>query len=134
MLEVRVLPWRPRARVMNPKDLRDGALDNVPLDGADDPAGIVLVFGIWLAIIVAAPLMVLLIAGALLSIEVPLVLLLAVLLLLARFTGVIPWTVSVADAVAGAERKETYRSIVRARRRVREINGKPRVPVRWSWV
>ena len=131
LLDVRVLPWRPRARVMSPDTLRENADPFLP---DDDIAGVVLGLALWLAIIVTAPLLVLLLAAGLLSIELPVVLALAVLLGVVRFTGVIPWTVVVVDRVTGGERQESYRSLWRAARRIRAINTDRRVRVRWAWV
>lgn len=132
LLEVRVLPWRPRARVMEPQTLRDAATDP-GLIGLDDLGGIVLGLALWLGILIAAPLVVLVIAAVLFSVELPVVLAVAVLLLVARFTGILPWTVVVVDLRTGDERRESYRSLLRALRRIRVLNGERRVAVRWAW-
>jgi len=112
-------------RSSNPADL---------LTSVDDLAGLVLALGLWLAIIVAAPLIALVLAGLLLSVEVPLLLAIAVLLAVLRFAGVIPWTVLTVDAVTGVETRTQHRSIVRAVRAVRETNHDRRVQVRWTWL
>ncbi len=133
LLEVRVLPWRPRTRALEPARVRELASDGDPFLGVDDITGVAITLAVWLAIVVAAPLVVLVLAAALLSVELPVVVALAVLLLLARFTGVIPWTVVVVDRVTGAERREHHRSLVRAVRRIRAVNADRRVVVRWAW-
>jgi hypothetical protein len=79
-------------------------------------------------------LIVVVLAAALLSFEMSLLIALALLLVVARLVGIIPWTVGVVDQQAGTERHEKTRSLVRAIRLVREINGGRRVPVRWSWL
>ena len=131
LLDVRVLPWRPRARVMKPDTLRENADPFLP---TDDVAGVVLGLALWLGIIVAAPLLVLLLAAGLFSVELPVVLALAVLLGVVRFTGLLPWTVVVVDRVTGVERQERHRSLWRAARRIRAVNVDRRVRVRWAWV
>ena len=131
-VDIRVLPWRPRRRTMRAADLREAALSGDPLLGADDPGGIVLGLGIWLVVVVAAPLVVLVLAVLLLSVELPVVVALALLLAVLRFAGVVPWTVGIVDTL-GTERRESYRNVVRAVRRVREVNGRPEVRVRWAW-
>ena len=79
LLDVRVLPGRPRARVMQPQTLRDGA--DPSLIGLDVVGGVVIGLALWLVIIVAAPIVVLLLAAVLLSVELPVVAALAVVLL-----------------------------------------------------
>lgn len=133
MLEVRVLPWRPRTRVMDPSDLRSAIANSNPVDAADDVGGIVISLAAWVGLIVAAPIVVLLLAALLLSLELPVVLLVALVLVAARFTGLVPWTVVLLDHDSGLERRESYRSILRARQRVRALNGGGPVPVRWTW-
>jgi len=117
---------------MKPDTLRENA--DPSFLPSDDVAGVLLGLALWLGIILAAPLVVLLLAAGLLSIELPVVLALAVLLAVVRFTGLIPWTVVVVDRVTGGERRESYRSIWRAARRIRAINTDRRVRVRWAWV
>ncbi|MGZ4532385.1 MAG: hypothetical protein ACXVXP_08540 [Mycobacteriaceae bacterium] len=131
LLDVRVLPWRPRARVMKPETLRDNA---DPFAVLDDLQGVVLGLVLWLVIIIAAPLIVLLLAAGLLSIELPIVLALGLILLVVRFTGVLPWIVVIVDQVTGDERRERYRNLWRAARRIRTVNSDRRVKVRWAWV
>lgn len=131
LLDVRVLPWRPRARVMNPETLRDNA---DPFMAIDDLQGVVLGLALWLVIIIAAPLIVLVLAAGLLSVELPVVLVLGLILLVVRFAGLLPWTVVIVDQVTGDERRESYRNLVRAARRIRAVNSDRRVKVRWAWV
>ena len=131
LLDVRVLPWRPRARVLKPDTLRDNA-GNLAFAG-DDLGGIVIGLALWLVIIIAAPLIVLVLAAGLFSIELPIIVGLAVLLAVARFTGLIPWTVVILDTTSGDERRESYRSIWRATTRIRSINADHHVKVRWAW-
>ena len=131
LLDVRVLPWRPRARVMKPATLRDNA---DPFVAVDDLQGVVLGLALWLVIIIAAPLIVLVLAAGLLSIELPIVLVLGLILLLVRFAGLVPWTVVIVDQVTGDERRESYRNLGQAARRIRAVNSGRRVKVRWAWV
>lgn len=129
LLDVRVLPWRPRARVMNPQTLRANAdLGMTP----DDLGGVVLSLALWLFVIIAAPVLVIVLAVGLLSVELPIVLALAVLLAVVRF-GLLPWTVVVVHQVSGKERVERYRALWRAVRRIRAVNHDRRVKVRWAW-
>lgn len=130
LLDVRVLPWRPRARVMSADTLRDCS---DPFIGLDDLSGLVVGLVLWLAIIVAAPVLVLVLAAGLFSIELPVVLALGAVLLVVRFTGLMPWTVVIVDQVTGEERRETYRNLWRAVRRIRAVNSDRRVDVRWAW-
>lgn len=135
LLDVRVLPWRPRARVMDPDLLREGAGDFALV--GDDVAGLVLGLALslvlWLAIVIAAPLLVFVLAAGLFSIELPVAVGVAVILAVARFAGLIPWTVVILDPSTGDERRESYRSIWRATNRIRGINADRRVAVRWAW-
>jgi hypothetical protein len=133
VLDVRVLPWRPRARVMKASTLREGLSNFDPLGGADDLHGFVLGLAAWLAIIVAAPVVVLVLAAVLFSVELPIVVAVAALLVVIRFTGFVPWEVLVIDPVSGRERRERHRSLLRAAKAVRGINGDRRVRVRWAW-
>lgn len=116
---------------MKPDALRDNA-GNFAFAG-DDLGGIVLGLALWLVIIIAAPLIVLALAAGLFSIELPIVVGLAVLLAVARFTGLVPWTVVIRDPTSGDERRESYRSIWRATTRIRGINADRQVKVRWAW-
>jgi hypothetical protein len=129
LLDVRVLPWRLRARKPDPDELRRAN----PLSGADDLEGLVIGIVLWLLIIVAAPLLALLIAAMLFTIELPVVLALALLLVVIRFAGIVPWTVVVHDVVTGEETRERHRALWRALARIREVNGDRRVEVRWAW-
>lgn len=133
MLDVRVLPWRPRARVMKASTLREGLSNFDPLGVGDDLHGFVLGLAAWLAIIVAAPLVVLVLAAVLLSVELPVVVGVAALLVVIRFTGLVPWEVLVLDPVSGGERRESHRSLLRAARAIRAVNGERSVRVRWAW-
>ena len=108
LLDIRVLPWRPRKRVLKPDTLRNSAGDFA--FAGDDLGGIVIGLALWLVIIIAAPLIVLVLAAGLFSIELPIVVALAVLLAVARFTGLIPWTVVILDTIRGTERRESYRT------------------------
>jgi len=51
-IEVRVFPWRLRARVMTASTRRGLALNADPVNG-DDVAGFVVVLRVWLAILIA---------------------------------------------------------------------------------
>jgi hypothetical protein len=57
---------------------------------------------------------------------------LAALLAVARFTGLIPWTVVVLDQISGEERTERCRTLRRATRRIRSVNHDRRVQVAWA--
>jgi hypothetical protein len=116
---------------MKASTVRDAAN---PIDGIDDLGGLVFGMAIWLLIIIAAPLIVLVLAAMLFSVELVLLIALALLLVAARLAGVIPWTIGVVDQQVGTQRYEKSRSLVRAIRLVRDINGGRRVPVRWSWL
>jgi len=129
-LEVRLFPWRLRARVMKPDTLREHA---DPTYLFDDLSGFVIGIALWLFILIAAPVIVIVLAGLLFSVELPLLIVLALLLVGARLVGAIPWHVGIVDQRTGVERWESTRSLLRAARIVREINGERRVPVRWSW-
>ena len=113
-----------------PETLRDNA---DPFVAADDLAGVVLGLALWLLNIIAAPLIVLVLAAGLLSVELPIVLALGLILLVVRFTGVLPWTVVIVHQVTGDERRERYCALWRAVLRIREINHDRRVKVRWAW-
>lgn len=115
---------------MKPDTLRENA---DPFVSADDLAGVVLGLALWLFVIIAAPLIVLVLAAGLLSVELPTVLALGLILVVVRFTGLLPWTVVIVDQVSGDERRESYRALWRAVRRIREINHDRRVKVRWAW-
>lgn len=131
LLDVRVFPWRPRVRVMKASELRENA--DIPV-GMDDVEGLVIGLALWLAIIVAAPLVVLVLAAALLSVELPVVVAAALVLAAIRFTGLLPWAVVVVDQVTGEERRESYRNLWHAAGRIRALNADRRIKVRWAWV
>jgi small-conductance mechanosensitive channel len=84
LLEVRFFPWRLRTRVMKAGRLRH-AMDYVDPFSADDLTGLVVVFAVWLGIVIAAPLIVLVLAGLLFSVELPLLIALGALFVVARF-------------------------------------------------
>ena len=133
LLEIRVFPWRLRTRVMKARTLRAKVAHMDPTLAADDLSGLVLGLGAWLTIMLAAPVLVLLLGAALFSVELPLLLIIGLGLVVARFAGLIPWTVVIIDRVTGNEQRESTRSFLGAMRRVREINGDRRVVVRWAW-
>ena len=130
VIRVRLVPWRMRPRRVSSSLLRENA-SNI-LDFGDDVASLFVSIGMWLAIIVAAPVITFLLAVVLLPFEAGLVAMLALALLAVRFAGVVPWTVVLIDN-SGAEKIETYRSIARALRRVRSVNGSPRRAVQLVW-
>lgn len=121
-LEIHALPWRRRSRFV---DL--GPLGDLP-SLSDDLLGPVLsiaylVLGVLVAVVVVGSLVLVLL-------ELWLLLALAVLLVVARFAGLVPWVV---DPATGGSR-ERYRWLPHAVRRVRERNGGGPVRIRWSWV
>ena len=75
----------------------------------------------------------LVLAAGWLSVELPIVVVLAVVFVVVRFTGLMPWKVLIVDLVSGEERCERYRFLWRALRRIREVNNDRRVKVRWAW-
>jgi hypothetical protein len=81
---------------------------------------------------VAAPLLVVLLAAALFPVELALALIVAGLILVVRFTGIVPWTVVITDP-GGNTDTERYRSLLHAIRRVRGVNGVRQVAVQFSW-
>ena len=113
--------------------LREVVASGDPLAGADDLAGVVISLGLWVAILVLAPLVVLVLAIVLLPLELATVVVVVPLFVVARFAGVIPWKVLLVDALTGEESRESYRNVLTARRRIREVNADQRVPVRWAW-
>ncbi|MEZ5098003.1 MAG: hypothetical protein R2731_19145 [Nocardioides sp.] len=133
LLEVRALPWRPRARVMSAERFREGVADVGPFDATDGLEGLVVGLGLWLALILLAPVVVVVIAVLLLPVELVVVAALAALLLLARFAGAIPWTVLTISTVSGEESTTRHRFLPAAVRQVRKTNHDRRVRVRWSW-
>jgi hypothetical protein len=133
-LDIRVLPWRARRRNISADDVREAVVQMNPLDGADDLGGLVLGLAVWIAVFVAAPVVAIVVVVLLFSVELPLVIALAALIVVLRFTGVIPWTVLVVDRVTGAESRERFRFLPSALRRIREVGTSQRIEVRWSWV
>ncbi|ROR90881.1 hypothetical protein [Nocardioides aurantiacus] len=114
---------------MKANTLRD--LD--PTDVSEDIAGFLIGLAVWVVIIITAPILVLVLAAALLSIELPIVIAVAVLLTAARFCGLIPWSVVVLDPHTGTETHERYRNLLRAVARIRGVNHNRHVDVRWAW-
>ncbi|MDM7855318.1 hypothetical protein [Cellulomonas alba] len=123
-LDVRLLPWRPRLRHIDPDAVRANADVTA---WSDDLAGFALSVVVSVLIFVAAPLVAVVLAVLLLPVEVWLVLSLGVLVVVARFAGLIPWAVVTPDGV------ESYRFLPAALRRVRELDPTRRVRVRWHW-
>lgn len=112
----------------------DAIRENVdPFVAVDDLHGLVVGLAVWVAIIIAAPLIVLVLAVGLLSVELPLVAAVAVILVVVRFAGLIPWQVLIVDRVTGEERRERYRSLWGALRRISAVNSDRRIKVRWAW-
>lgn len=134
-LEVRVLPWRPRQRRLHPDTLRDLATPDLSL-GGDDLAGVAvglaLSLALWLAVVVAAPLLVVLLAWLLFAVELPLLIVVALALMAVRVAGVVPWTVVTVDGTTGRETVLRTRSLRRAVRVVRGVNGGRRMALRWA--
>ena len=89
---------------MEADDLRNSAGN---IDLGNDLSGVVVGLALTLLILIAAPVVVLVLAAGLFTVELPLVALLAVLLLIARFTGIIPWTVLILNSASGDERRES---------------------------
>jgi len=116
---------------MKPDTLRDNS-DPFAL-AFDDLGGIVIGIALWIAILILAPLIVLVLAFLLLSVELPIVIALAVILVVVRFTGLMPWTVVVVDTVSGEQTTERHRMLWRAIGRIREVNADRKVKVRWAW-
>lgn len=132
-LEIRALPWRPRRRKIDPNDVREGAGDVLDLADGDE-SGVVIVIGLLVTILafVFAPVAAVVLSIVFLPVEAGLVLLLGAIILVARFSGVIPWTVLV--LTVDGEEHQRFRLLHRAVRRVRELNGGGRPPVVWRWV
>jgi hypothetical protein len=118
---------------MKTSTFRDKMSNVDPTLGADDLSGLVIGLAVWLTILLAAPLLVLILAGALFSVELPVLAVIGLALALARFAGLIPWTVVVVDRISGQEQPESTRNFLRAVRRVRDVNGDRRIVVRWAW-
>jgi hypothetical protein len=92
------------------------------LDVGDDLASMLVSLGIWLALIVAAPLIAFVLAVLLLPLEAGLLAIIGFALLAVRFAGISRWTVVITEPI-GHETVELYRNVARALSRVREING-----------
>jgi hypothetical protein len=133
LLDVRVLPWRVRPRIMGTATFRRQVRRVDPTSGSDDVVGAIMGLVLWLAVLAAAPLLVLVLAGLLLSVELPILVIVALLLVGIRFAGLIPWTVVVIDRLTGVERTVRTRNFLRAVRRIQTVNGQRRVSVRWRW-
>jgi hypothetical protein len=104
LLEMQVFAWRPRPRVLKASTVREAVDPN--LFGGDDPAGLLglaLSLAAWAAITLLAPLIVPMLAATLFFVEVPLLLVLALGLIAARFAGLIPWTVLIVDRFTGKQ-------------------------------
>jgi hypothetical protein len=129
-LRLRVVPWRVRARVLPSSVIRKNA-GNV-LDVPDDFASMFLSVGIWLMLVVGAPVIAFALAVMLLPFEVTLVAIIGLVLVAIRFAGVTPWTVVLINS-GGEETTEKYRSIARAVRRVRAVNSSRRIAVQINW-
>jgi hypothetical protein len=125
-LEITVFPWWPRKRQMEADTFRDN-LDAVSLD--DLFFSIVL----FIALYLLAPLIVVLLAWLLLPLEFLLLLLIAVVLVVGRFAGLLPWHITVEDARGQVVRHETTRNVVKAVRTVRRVNDGRGLIVRVSW-
>lgn len=124
VLDVALLPWRPRLRRINPNEIRDLTLWSTP----DDLAGLVFSLLVTVVVFVAAPLIAVVLAVLFLPVEIWIAAALGVLFIAARFTGLIPWTVIMDDG-----RVERHRFLPGALARVRELNGGARPRVRWHW-
>ena len=120
-IEVRLLPWRPRRRIADP------GIDLSSLSSAaDDLIGgvvalVVTVLAALLALVVVATVVVVLL-------ELWIVGAIALLLLVARFAGLLPWAVH-----TGGGTYERYRWLPNAAARVRELNGTRHARFRWYW-
>jgi hypothetical protein len=129
-LRLRLVPWRLRPRRLRSSVIRKNA-SNV-LDFPDDFGSMFLSLGLWLMLVVGAPVIAFVLAVMLLPLEATLVAIIAVGLLAIRFAGLTPWTVVLINS-DGGETAEKYRSVVRAVRRVRAVNGSRRVAVQFVW-
>ncbi|MBO3090107.1 hypothetical protein [Cellulomonas dongxiuzhuiae] len=121
VIDVRVLPWRPKRRV---KDL---GVDLVSLGGGADLLGVVV--STVVAIIAALVVLVFLVSLVVVLLELWIVALVALALVLARFAGLLPWVVD-----TGRGTFERYRWLPHATRRVRELNGGGPARMRWRWI
>jgi hypothetical protein len=119
--------------MMKVTTFRDALSNFDPTSFSDDFGGFVFGLALWLIVLAAAPLIVLFLAGVLFSVELPVLLLIAAVLVVARFAGFVPWTVVVIDELTRGEQREQTRSFLRAVSRIREINDERRVYVHWMW-
>jgi len=124
VLDIALLPWRPRLRRIDSDDVRDHAswLE------FDDLSGLVIGLVWTVVVLVAAPLIAVLLAALFLPVEIWIAATLGVLYVVARFTGVIPWTVITSEGTI-----ERYRFLPTALGRIRSLNESPRPRVRWHW-
>lgn len=130
VLRVRLTPWRPRPRRPDSAKIREN-IDDI-LDFGDDLASLVISVGIWLTLIVMAPVITFVLAALLLPVEAGLLAIIGVVLLAVRFLGITRWTLAITEP-DGCETVEVCRNIVRALGRVREINGSRRRAVKLVW-
>jgi len=79
-------------------------------------------------IFVAAPLIAILLAVLFLPVEVWIAVAIGLLFIVARFVGVMPWTVITTEGTI-----EGYRFLPTALRRIQALNESPRPRVRWHW-
>ncbi|SFK12624.1 hypothetical protein [Cellulomonas sp. KH9] len=120
VIDLRVLPWRPRRRYKGPD------VDFALFSGTELLGGVV---ALVVAVLGAVALLLVVVALALVVLELWIVALVALALLLARFVGLLPWVVD-----TGRGGYERYRWLPHATRRVRELNGGGPARVRWRWV
>jgi hypothetical protein len=127
VIEVRLLPWRPHRRRLDPNVLRPNAGTAGDVFVVDDLPTALIGIAVWVFLVLAAPIAAVVLALLFLPVELTAVLVAAAVLLAVRLVGLAPWTVNVPGT--GVER---YRSLFAAARRVRECNADGRVRVRWS--
>lgn len=126
-LHVSVLPWRLRWRPLRPSEV----LDTVDPSGVfDDPANAVAVMAV---ILVLAPVLVVVFALLLLPFEVAIPATFALIILVLRFTGLVPWTIEQVAPRTGEVSSCKERNVIRAVRTVRSLNPDGRLRIRWSW-
>lgn len=125
-LDIKMFPWFARRRQMSTENFRD-AMDIVDID--DFVVSIV----VLIALYVLAPLIVVLLAWLLLPLEFLLLILIALVLVVGRFAGLLPWHVTVEDALGNEVRRETTRNIFTAVRTVRAVNDGRGLLLRLSW-
>jgi hypothetical protein len=130
VIDVHLLPWRPRQRRIDPALVRENAHE--VLNVADDPASLLLSVGVWIALVLAAPALVILIAVAFFPVELAIAMFIAIAILIVRFAGIVPWTVRIADHT-GDVNTESYRNVLNAIARVRGVNQDRRIAVEFSW-